>query len=330
MTTEELHDLTAAYALDALDADERAAYESHLRECDDCRAELASFEDTVAVLATAHEGSRPPAGLRDRIVTAARAEPPKVVALRSRRTRYYAAVAAARRRGRARDRPLGRALGRIGRARRLALTVQPGGIAQLTASHFGAAPAGKIYEIWVIEAGGKPQPAGLFRDDARVALTRHRAEGRDRRGHARGHADGDDADAADPGGDDGLAARAVRERVHDLDEVGLRDPVRELDPVACGRGRRRGGQDLDDRDSRLRELRRLRPADQSAAEDDCDVCVDRPPVERPGAQLDLEAGLLQEAAELGLACRDDQGARHGGVKRTYPGTTPMSHPNRGG
>ena len=39
MTTEELHDLTAAYALDALDADDRTAYESHLRECDDERHE---------------------------------------------------------------------------------------------------------------------------------------------------------------------------------------------------------------------------------------------------------------------------------------------------
>ncbi len=151
MTTEELHDLTAGYALDALSADERAAYESHLRECDECRAELASLDETVGILAHATEGPTPPAGLRDRIVAAARAEPPKVVALRSRRTRYYAAVGA--------------------------VAAGSGGVAQLTASHFDAAPEGKIYEIWVIEAGGKPKPAGLFRDDARVALTRSAPKG---------------------------------------------------------------------------------------------------------------------------------------------------------
>lgn len=176
MTTEELHDLTAAYALDALDADERAAYESHLRECDDCRAELASLDETVGILAYATEGPTPPVGLRDRIVVAARAEPPKVVALRPRRTLYYAAVGAV-----AAAAVLAIGLWAVfaggSASPKLALAVQPGGVAQLTASHFDAAPQGKIYEIWVIEAGGKPKPAGLFRDDARVALTRSAPKG---------------------------------------------------------------------------------------------------------------------------------------------------------
>jgi anti-sigma factor RsiW len=38
----DLHDLTAAYALDALDADETLAYEAHLAQCERCREELAA------------------------------------------------------------------------------------------------------------------------------------------------------------------------------------------------------------------------------------------------------------------------------------------------
>ena len=38
----DLHKLTGAYAVDALDELERARFEQHLTECDDCRAEVAS------------------------------------------------------------------------------------------------------------------------------------------------------------------------------------------------------------------------------------------------------------------------------------------------
>jgi anti-sigma factor RsiW len=37
----DLHDLTAAYALDALDPDEAREYEAHLARCERCRAERA-------------------------------------------------------------------------------------------------------------------------------------------------------------------------------------------------------------------------------------------------------------------------------------------------
>ena len=33
----DLHELTAAYALDALDPEERETYEVHLAQCDRCR-----------------------------------------------------------------------------------------------------------------------------------------------------------------------------------------------------------------------------------------------------------------------------------------------------
>ncbi len=49
----------AAYAVDALDPDERAAVEAHLATCASCRAELAEHLDTLARLT---EAVAPPAG----------------------------------------------------------------------------------------------------------------------------------------------------------------------------------------------------------------------------------------------------------------------------
>ncbi len=160
MTNDDLHELTAAYALDALDGDEREAYETHLRDCDDCRAELASLAGTVGALASASEGPAPPADLRSRIVSAARSEPPKVVALRPRRTLYAATALAT-------VAVVGLAIGLwaavsgSGPSNQLALRVQPSGV-QLTARGFDPAPSGKVYEIWTIR-NGTPRPVGVFR-----------------------------------------------------------------------------------------------------------------------------------------------------------------------
>jgi len=49
----DLHELTPAYALDALAADEAEAYEEHLAQCERCRAELAELRETAAALRTA-------------------------------------------------------------------------------------------------------------------------------------------------------------------------------------------------------------------------------------------------------------------------------------
>src|SRR4249919_3644447 len=95
MTNDQLHDLSAAYALAALDDEERAAFEAHLRDCESCRAEVGSLGNTVESLAYANEGPAPALELRSRIVQTARAEPPKVIALRPRRTRLYAGIAIA-------------------------------------------------------------------------------------------------------------------------------------------------------------------------------------------------------------------------------------------
>lgn len=63
----ELHALSGAYAVDALDTEERARFEEHLRGCAACRAEVDELRGTAALLsADAH--ADPPAGLRDSIL----------------------------------------------------------------------------------------------------------------------------------------------------------------------------------------------------------------------------------------------------------------------
>jgi anti-sigma factor RsiW len=47
----ELHQLSGAYALDALDDVEQAGYERHLRTCPSCSIEVIEFQETVAGLA---------------------------------------------------------------------------------------------------------------------------------------------------------------------------------------------------------------------------------------------------------------------------------------
>jgi len=80
----DLHDLTAGYALDALDAADRARYEEHLAACEPCREELEGFWEVSGALARAAGGPPPPASLRARILEQARDERPNVVPFRRR------------------------------------------------------------------------------------------------------------------------------------------------------------------------------------------------------------------------------------------------------
>lgn len=65
--TSDLHHLAAAYALDALDERERAAFEAHYPSCDVCSAEVSDYRETAAVLAAAEEAD-PPADLEERVM----------------------------------------------------------------------------------------------------------------------------------------------------------------------------------------------------------------------------------------------------------------------
>jgi anti-sigma factor RsiW len=186
-----VHDLTAAYALDALDADERATYEAHLPGCERCREELASLLSVTGALAVAAAGPEPPPGLRGRILEAARAERQNVVPLRPRRGRWAPALGAAAAvaavvaiglgiyatslagdlddtRSALAQAEQARAVLTDPQARRVEmqagdgqLVVGSGGDAVLVLDGIGPAPAGRVYEVWVIQ-GDTPQRAGLF------------------------------------------------------------------------------------------------------------------------------------------------------------------------
>lgn len=95
MERAEIHDLSAAYALDALDADELEVFEEHLARCPECRENVASFQAASAELAYDTDAPAPSPALRERILVEARREQPKVVALPRRRWALPVAATAA-------------------------------------------------------------------------------------------------------------------------------------------------------------------------------------------------------------------------------------------
>ena len=78
--TGDIHALSGAYAIDALDDIERAQFERHLAECSECRAEVDSLREASGLLPETTT-AEPPAALRDRIlaeVATVRPLPPTV------------------------------------------------------------------------------------------------------------------------------------------------------------------------------------------------------------------------------------------------------------
>jgi anti-sigma-K factor RskA len=70
MSLTELHRLSGAWALNALDTEEGAVFEQHLRECESCAIEAAELRETAARLGQVVEHA-PPAALRARVLAAA-------------------------------------------------------------------------------------------------------------------------------------------------------------------------------------------------------------------------------------------------------------------
>ncbi len=100
MTTD-IHALSGAYAVDALDELERARFERHLAECDACCDEVAELRE-AAVLMAEITPVTPPGSLRDRVladIDAVRPLPPVLANLSERRSslrrRFPVLVAAA-------------------------------------------------------------------------------------------------------------------------------------------------------------------------------------------------------------------------------------------
>ena len=173
MADDALHELTAGYALDALDPAEERAYEQHLAHCERCQAELAELSTGAAALAFGAEAAEPPAALRDRILAAARAERPNVVSIRRRgetAVRVLAAAACVAAVGLGVwDVALHNRLDRSRQAlRALTLTgaqgtvvLGPEGQGTLVLAGVRPPPSGKTYEAWLIR-GGKAARAGMF------------------------------------------------------------------------------------------------------------------------------------------------------------------------
>jgi anti-sigma factor RsiW len=194
MEQETIHDLVAAYALNALDPGEVAAFEEHLAGCERCREELASLEGVAAALAYVPEAPAPPEALRDRLLTSARSERANVVPLRPRaRLPAVAAIAAVaacaaiglgiwasslsssldreRSARRLDDRAL--ALAADPAATRVPLKGVPGtlivggnGEGALLIANLAPAPKGKTYEAWILGTG-LPKRAGTFGGNGR-------------------------------------------------------------------------------------------------------------------------------------------------------------------
>lgn len=192
MEPEAIHDLTPAYALDALDSHECAEFEKHLRHCERCQAELAELQEVGSSLAYAAPAVATPPALRGRILEQARAERANVVPFPRTRSRTTwvlgaaAAVAAAVAIGlgiwaallnndlgaerSAHDR-VADALAIVAApgTQRVGLTggkgllaVSPSGQGVLVLSDLAEPPSGRTYQAWVIQ-GKTPKPAGLFR-----------------------------------------------------------------------------------------------------------------------------------------------------------------------
>lgn len=76
----DIHALVGAYAVDALDDVERAAFERHLAECSTCQAEVAGLREAAAMIGAA-AAAEPPTGLRDKVladIATVRPLPPSV------------------------------------------------------------------------------------------------------------------------------------------------------------------------------------------------------------------------------------------------------------
>ena len=196
----DIHALSGAYAVDALDDVERAHFERHLAECDECRAEVTSFRETAALLSEA-EAETPPPSLRDGVLSGIaqiRPLPPEVVVRRpasgrrARRLPELLAAAAA---------VVLLAMGAMlwhpwqhhtsladqvlnapdavrvteslpgGQGRLILVRSRSLGRAVMLADHVPPPPAGKTYELWLQPKGQTAMvPAGLMTDPSKATL----------------------------------------------------------------------------------------------------------------------------------------------------------------
>lgn len=192
----DVHKLTGAYALDALDDIERARFEQHLAECEDCRGEVAEMRDTAALLAETI-AVEPPASLRTSVlagIAQVRPLPPETSRREvAARRRFPLLVAAAlviiAGLGAVAWQPWSSTKGELSAtdqvlqasdAQRVTVDLGDAGKATVVRSvsrnaavivseDMTLAPEGKVYELW-LWSGDRFVPAGLMPDNADQTL----------------------------------------------------------------------------------------------------------------------------------------------------------------
>ena len=189
----DIHALSGAYAVDALDPAERAEFERHLATCDACRAEVDSLREAAGMIAETVAVPPPPA-LRDRVLAdIATVRPLAPVTARRRRTtrrRLPALLAAAAavvlvavgglvwhpwsHPGSGQEQvTLADRIVHAPDAQRVRTRLKDGTVvtayrsaaldrAAITAQGMGPPPHGRIYELWLQDAAGAMRPAGLM------------------------------------------------------------------------------------------------------------------------------------------------------------------------
>jgi anti-sigma-K factor RskA len=202
---EEIESSLAAWVLGAMEADEVGALRTHIEACPTCRETTSRLERTVNALALDAEEINPPARLRERILAAAATSTGSAVAparagartkerRRVSRTRALSverrgvmpAVAAAAvvvlallvgfvagdviGRGVPAPAPVVRSTlaghGGLAGARATVIDLKSEGVVLVDFNGLPQLESGRVYEIWLITAGGRPDPAGVFVPDS--------------------------------------------------------------------------------------------------------------------------------------------------------------------
>ena len=141
------HSLAGPYALDALDAAERARFERHLRRCATCPAEVRGFAAVAASLGLAAATTPPPA-VKGRVL----ADVAALDAARSADAEIAAVLSAA-------DARIASAATSAGGTATVVAS-RRGGSVVFTSSGLPVLPPSSVYELWFIGSAGV-RPAGL-------------------------------------------------------------------------------------------------------------------------------------------------------------------------